>query len=274
MTAPLYNKEKITTRSRLCEAQGHRCAICHRVVEAIDYSSSNARAQVVKIYRESYMNTIVLCSFCAGGQANYPSLMAFYHAYITDTVYIARNKKVHKPDTIAAIKQYLEEYCPVDMSWFSIPSSLAGAPIERVEHIARRIITKQMAKAENTGRPRSKYSLSSTRGRKRKFMESQNNRCCYCGDQLLVDDPFNPSYATWEHVVSRADGGNNSSNNLVIACRFCNGHRASLGLDAVEYYYWVTANREHHGRTKLHRTLNNTGPRPELLGFKPVYIDR
>jgi 5-methylcytosine-specific restriction endonuclease McrA len=56
--------------------------------------------------------------------------------------------------------------------------------------------------------------------------EQQNWRCCYCGVRMegandAVDAP------TFEHVVPRSRGGPDELDNLVIACRQCNGLRGN-----------------------------------------------
>jgi hypothetical protein len=66
-----------------------------------------------------------------------------------------------------------------------------------------------------------------------RLAEQQNWRCCYCGVRMdgKGDDPDAP---TFEHVVPRSIGGANDPSNLVIACRQCNGKRASQIWDVHE----------------------------------------
>lgn len=68
--------------------------------------------------------------------------------------------------------------------------------------------------------------------------KKQSGRCYYCGSfmwlkncsKFAIEHNISESEAarfqcTAEHLLARCDGGNNSSENIVAACRFCNGTR-------------------------------------------------
>ncbi len=68
---------------------------------------------------------------------------------------------------------------------------------------------------------------------KARLAEAQNWRCCYCGIRMegFGDDLNAP---TFEHVIPLRDGGSNRhSENIVIACRTCNGTRANKEMGHV-----------------------------------------
>ncbi len=46
--------------------------------------------------------------------------------------------------------------------------------------------------------------------------------CCYCGRDLRHAEPRE---VTLDHLVPRSAGGNNETNNLVLACLSCNSSR-------------------------------------------------
>ena len=48
---------------------------------------------------------------------------------------------------------------------------------------------------------------------------------------------------TVEHLIRVADGGTNSRNNIVLACRICNSARERLNMSAPEYKKWAQENR-------------------------------
>jgi len=68
--------------------------------------------------------------------------------------------------------------------------------------------------------------------------KKQSGRCYYCNSLMWLKNPkkFAKEYniseseaarfqCTAEHLMARCDGGNNSSENIVAACRFCNNAR-------------------------------------------------
>ena len=73
---------------------------------------------------------------------------------------------------------------------------------------------------------------------RRKKMIEQGGHCYYCGLQMWegVPDPVvpvrsrstklpRPLQCTTEHLRPRSDGGANTADNIVAACRFCNSRR-------------------------------------------------
>jgi 5-methylcytosine-specific restriction endonuclease McrA len=59
--------------------------------------------------------------------------------------------------------------------------------------------------------------------------EAQNWRCCWCGFRM-DGTGMDWDAPTFEHVVPRSKGGLNELDNLVIACRQCNGARGKRGI--------------------------------------------
>lgn len=55
-----------------------------------------------------------------------------------------------------------------------------------------------------------------SRIRRKRAAKDQRNRCYYCNLRMDEDD------MTWEHLVSRSHGGNNSKGNLRVAHAKCN----------------------------------------------------
>jgi hypothetical protein len=56
--------------------------------------------------------------------------------------------------------------------------------------------------------------------------EAQNWRCCWCGIRM-EGNGIDWDAPTFEHVVPRSKGGLDELDNLVIACRQCNGLRGN-----------------------------------------------
>ncbi len=59
---------------------------------------------------------------------------------------------------------------------------------------------------------------------RRNLHRRDGNHCQYCGRRLKAQD------MTVDHVVPRSQGGRNSWENCVIACRRCNSRKGSKGL--------------------------------------------
>jgi 5-methylcytosine-specific restriction endonuclease McrA len=88
-----------------------------------------------------------------------------------------------------------------------------------------------------------------------RLSESQNHRCCYCGQHTFIGSKTPKGFSKWqlatvEHVVPRSLGGSNSWENLVMACSECNNLRGNLP-DAMAFYRslhnvrsWNTAEAE------------------------------
>jgi len=73
---------------------------------------------------------------------------------------------------------------------------------------------------------RSQVSGTKIAGQKRKlFNGRQKAPCFYCGRLLIFKK------ATMDHVVPRSFGGSNRLENLLIACKKCNGARQNMSFD-------------------------------------------
>ena len=62
---------------------------------------------------------------------------------------------------------------------------------------------------------------------KRHLFEMQGGACHWCSDQMLLAGCYSddPSYATFEHLKSRARGGAHHVDNIVLAHKRCNENR-------------------------------------------------
>lgn len=70
-----------------------------------------------------------------------------------------------------------------------------------------------------------------------RLSEAQNHRCAYCHKSMDVSDKENynnDDVATIEHVIRKVDGGLDFEDNLVAACKKCNGGR--FATPALNYY--------------------------------------
>lgn len=64
--------------------------------------------------------------------------------------------------------------------------------------------------------------------------ERDGGKCCYCSKSLTRTD------ATIDHIVPPIRGGQNMTENLCVACKWCNGDKGVL--TAEEYHYKQLAN--------------------------------
>jgi len=59
-----------------------------------------------------------------------------------------------------------------------------------------------------------------------KITKDTGKICAYCGKEITDEGDL-----TLDHVVPLSKGGKNSSDNLVIACKACNGEKSNLDVD-------------------------------------------
>ncbi len=89
------------------------------------------------------------------------------------------------------------------------------------------------------------------------LLERQDGQCPYCGCPLFlprsIHPPQRPKHgrpATFDHVIPRTKGGRTDPENLVLACRECNGAKADLlPLD----FFMTGAARDTERRREEHR---------------------
>lgn len=68
---------------------------------------------------------------------------------------------------------------------------------------------------------------------------AQNWRCAYYGCIMEFDHAADSAYTTsLDHIVTRASGGSNGSDNLIAACRLCNTHRRQM--DPIAFWLFAT----------------------------------
>lgn len=246
--APRASNKYIRVKSRLIEAQNHRCAVCSTPIDIYAYSTDNHRACLIKIDREepvSYANTILCCAHCGGRQANFPSVVEFYE-YLQNPKPKAEKPQIEYPETIPLIHEMLGKMAPADLlPRIKVQPGFKFAPPENVESIVLALIRRTAAMTPRQSSK--KKGIMLTARRRRIFSEAQNHRCCYCNHPMKLtmydeNSEGHPRLATWEHVESRRDGGENSAANLVVACFTCNSIRGTTNMTAMEFYEWAQAN--------------------------------
>ena len=85
-----------------------------------------------------------------------------------------------------------------------------------------------MASEANRTR-KGRESLSKRLGRvARQIKARDNGRCVYCGRTAEESG----THLQLDHLLPRVDGGADVAENLVVACRDCNGTRKNMSLDA------------------------------------------
>jgi 5-methylcytosine-specific restriction endonuclease McrA len=229
----------------LSESQNHHCAFCGETL--IPYSVDQKETCTVKINRaepRSYDNCVIVCRVCAGrSSSSNMSLLDFYHSGEWKNAIPLKTNSVEYPDTIQEIRRIVTELAPqygINPDDIPIGGGFRYAPTDRATVIATNLVHKEhirekkvAIRASSPGKP---Y--------KRCFLESQNHRCCYCGETMNTFFTRHPLFATWEHVKALRDNGNNMLANYAIACRTCNSLRDQLDLSADDYYEWVLNNRE------------------------------
>jgi 5-methylcytosine-specific restriction endonuclease McrA len=240
-------------RVRLAEMQRDRCAVCTRPIRAIAYSDELDRACVVKCDRSlpvSYDNAVVVCGACGGDQGNHPTLLAFYEHLQNPPPKIEKPKIVYQ-NTIELVTKLMREIDP-EMTErllsrnrrYEIPKGFQYAPPERAESIARALLRRESTRSLPKSKKSKGYALMAKR--RLKFSGAQNHRCCYCGYRMKTHLDENhqghPRMFTWEHVEARQDGGQDTADNLVVACFICNSLRAEKEMSAMEFYEWAINN--------------------------------
>jgi hypothetical protein len=70
--------------------------------------------------------------------------------------------------------------------------------------------------------------MSSKRNQRDRMAEQQDNKCYYCGcEMILTQKSGTGRRRTFEHLVRKVDGGSNKQYNLVVCCSSCNGNRGA-----------------------------------------------
>jgi CRISPR/Cas system Type II protein with McrA/HNH and RuvC-like nuclease domain len=88
-----------------------------------------------------------------------------------------------------------------------------------------------------------------------------NGKCFYCGvDTVLVMYGKN-AYRT-DHLIPLVRGGENTIENLVPCCNYCNGSKGSKTLEEFRFYKWQKQIEEKYGARftkKQEQTLKKMG---------------
>ena len=82
----------------------------------------------------------------------------------------------------------------------------------------------------------------------KRIMARDGERCVYCGgeENLQLD-----------HLLPRSKGGNDASDNLVVACKQCNSTRQNMNLTAWSRYLFVVRGVEFSPRKIRRRAKRN-----------------
>jgi hypothetical protein len=150
---------------------------------------------------------------------------------------------VEYPNTIREIHRIVAELAPqygINPDDIPIGSGFKFAPTARAKIIATNLVHKEHVREKKV----SKRNSPPGKSYKRCFLESQNHRCCYCGEIMNTFFTRHPLFATWEHVQELRNNGLNTVDNFAIACRTCNSTRDLLDLSAEDYYEWVITHRD------------------------------
>lgn len=96
------------------------------------------------------------------------------------------------------------------------------------------------------------------RSRRERLFEQQRGLCHWCKQPMTLRRKGNQTppvnFATFEHVIRRADGGGNGDDNVVLACRKCNNERHS-----------DPHLRKPKGSVKAHKSARRQSERREMM---------
>lgn len=96
------------------------------------------------------------------------------------------------------------------------------------ESVAKRLLD-EIPKALAVGRPLKKTKSSNkksvSKAKVQKLIERDGQKCHYCNCDLVPSELYRPDGLSVDHVVPQALGGTNRLDNLVLACRRCNGEK-------------------------------------------------
>lgn len=95
----------------------------------------------------------------------------------------------------------------------------------------------------------------------------EGNKCHWCGraTRLTVEDA--PDQATIEHIIPRYKGGTNDPENLVSACKQCNGRRNSEDMKGLPDGTLMQGNK---GKSKTRRVFLTRDEKREILAKLPA----
>jgi 5-methylcytosine-specific restriction endonuclease McrA len=280
-------RNRSSNTPRLLEMQAYRCAVCHRPIHTDHHYDAPDWPSMSKVNRaltRSYENCVLLCNRCCGKSVLYPTLMAYYEAYVTNSVPSnSREYPINESVLLEIREQLTAAGIPEDREF---PLDYGKAPRSSIPAIVRGILKK--IAHEDFGKPafRRRQNAKSAKwmndGNRRRFMEAQNHRCCYCGSRFDTEAKSTQSarYPSWEHVDNASDGGTSRMMNLVIACLACNNLRSIKDMSAYAFADWVLHNRDEvdkHAKNVDHclgikERRNGPGWEPtDRIRIKPFY---
>lgn len=287
MTERVYlnTSQLFELRRQQGEIQRWKCLTCPRKVDWVNTDSKRPSA-LVKINKKEHVhehNVAILCVKCAEYYSYEDNLISFCENYDhvrEKSPAFKRKCKTHKiyyPLTNLFVRVEffakclanglsLKENFQFKKSYDTVPPSPANIANISDTHLANYVRDHQ-----EDGSSRKSRGYTFKRSVKVRFLESQNHRCCYCGDRFDVNNPKHPDYATWEHVVERSKGGTNSVTNMVLACSFCNNRRDILRLSAEDYYQWAIKNKNLLIKLKNERRRSKNRCPEDNMMASPLY---
>lgn len=266
---------KNVLKIKLSEAQNHRCCYCgiKMVFEANHHNSVVIEKIIASENANDWFNLVASCYSC-NNRRNGKDALEYY-------AWIKQNGRMRAIPTTSDVDSTLQEkiknLVKERLSLRGVPFVLTGIikgtekvidSIEKMEELVSTLVLINIKKYQSTsGRivHHKRRWRSNTKLRKR-LVNEQNHRCCYCGISVQCDHPDNHDYATIEHVIERSHGGSDKWENLVICCYVCNAHRSEVQLTAHDYYKYVKENGRNHKRFKR----NNTKVKKELQDLYAV----
>lgn len=113
-----------------------------------------------------------------------------------------------------------------------------------------------------------KFRTNTLKAYKRRLLELQNHRCCYCGHRLETEDFSSPWLASFEHINPTSQGGSWDLLNLAIACITCNWLRSRLdNMAADTFAVWASWNQDLIAEFASEHGMNNTPSANPLYAY-------
>lgn len=106
------------------------------------------------------------------------------------------------------------------------------------------------------------------------MLKQQNHQCYYCARTMFKTGKRHPLMPTVEHLHRRADGGDNSSDNMVMACLECNSHRGDYDVDTWRRVCLQVIRIRKHRKQVLQKINHNISRFGGALGLPKNKVSR
>lgn len=108
-----------------------------------------------------------------------------------------------------------------------------------------------------------------TKAERREVYDKMNGHCTYCGSELTMEN------MTADHIVPLANGGGDTIDNMMPACRSCNHYKSTMTLerfrDAVERFPSVLARDSVTYRNAVRFGVVKPNPHKVKFYFENMY---